>query len=469
MLQKVLSNSFIYGIAPQFIGVVNMLLLPLITPHLTAFDYGLYGVVNAFMMGIGLFQFLGLTIIVMNAFYKHPQTYIWIWRKVLGVLIVWNFPFIIFQSIVLFLVIPEDAGNNKLTIVTLAALPILFNSTFTFLGSIYHQLQLNPKALFFRTIGVGLLVAFMNYHLIVQLQLGYMGWFYANAVGAILMGLSYISLFIKIRLYPVFRSFSKVKTMLKLGMSTMPHHFSNYILDYSDRVLMEFMNIPIHAIGRYNLSYSIGDRVFQLSKGVGFAVVPVIIDLYKKGKINEIQNIIRKLTIIFVLSTITVSIWTKEIFEILVRNESLKDVYHIAIVIILSMNYRPYFLLCTSILEYKEKTKFLSNLSVGVTVFNVMSNLALLPIFGIMGAAVTTFISYFIYGFVSFFISQFTLSVFNKKEIIFTMIVILLALYLSIKIVVVSILIKAIISVIMTGLILAIYISSKWTKPETTT
>ncbi|KXX67238.1 polysaccharide biosynthesis C-terminal domain-containing protein [Flammeovirga sp. SJP92] len=464
MLQKVLSNSFLYGIAPQLVGVVNMLLLPLITPHLTAFDYGLYGVVNAFMVGLGLFQFLGLTIVITNAYYNHPQKYIWIWRKVLGILLIWNFPFVIIQSIVLYFVIPSEAQNNQLVIITLAGLPIFFNSTLTFIGSLYYQLNIKPKALFYRTVGVGLVVASMNYYCIAFLEMGYMGWFYANAVGGILMGISFISLFFRKKLYPVLRPYSKLKPLLKLGTSTLPHHFSAYILDYSDRVLMEFSNVPINAIGRYNLSYSIGDKVFQLSNGVRLAVVPVIVDLFKNNKLQQAQHIIRSLSILFILGTMCISIWTREIFDLLVKNESLKDVYPIAIVIIITMNYRPYFLLSTSILEFKEKTKFLSHLSIGVTVFNVVANLLLLPFFGIMGAAIATFISYLVYGFISFFLPISTLKGFNKLEILFTMIVILGVLFLSLEIVEFTVLVKGVLTIMVGVMITAIYFKSSWFK-----
>ena len=461
MLQKVLSNSIIYGVAPQVVGVVNMLLLPLITPHLTAFDYGLYGIVNAYMMGIGLFQFLGLTIVVNNAFYNYPQKYIWVWRKVFGVLLIWIFPFILLQSIVLYFVIPAEADVNQLKIIFLAGLPIVFNSTLTFIGSAYFQLNLKAKPLFFRTLLVGLTVVVMNYYFIVFQQMGYMSWFYANAFGSFLLGLSFLSVFIDIKLYPIFRNISKLKPMLKLGFSSLPYTFSAYTLDYSDRVIMEFVNVPVKAIGRYNLSYSIGDRVFQLSKGVGLALIPVVVDLFKKSRFQEVQLIIRNLTLIFILATITLSIWTKEIFDLLIKSESLSDIYPIAIVIIMSMNYRPYYLLSTSILEFKEKTIFLSNLSIGIAVFNVLSNLILLPIIGIMGAAITTFISYLLYGFISFFLSKSALSDFNKLEIIITMFVIFISLFTSLQLVEVTVYIKMIFTLITTVFILLIYYRSK--------
>ena len=51
MLKKVLKNSLIYGIAPQITAVANILVLPLITPNLTEFDFGINGIALSYVDG----------------------------------------------------------------------------------------------------------------------------------------------------------------------------------------------------------------------------------------------------------------------------------------------------------------------------------------------------------------------------------------------------------------------------------
>lgn len=421
MLKKILSNSFIYGLAPQLIGIINMLMLPILTPHLSTVDYGVYGVVNAILSGLTLFQFLGMTVVASNAYYNNTNKFIDTWRKVLGILMLWNIPFILCQAIILFFIIPKDVNDHLMSIIYLTSLPVLLNSTLTHLGSLYLQLKMEPKPIFWRTFVIGLLVVILNYYLIVALEMGFMSWFYSNCLGSCLMGISYFSVFRKLKLYPTFKAFNKLKNIISLGLSTIPHHFSSFVLASSDRLIMDRMGVSINEIGRYNLSNSIGGKIFQISNGLGTAISPLVIRLYKKNEYKKIQNLIQILFEIILIATFILSIWTKEIFQFLIRNDEMKDVYPIAIFLIMSINYKPYFILSSVLMEFKERTSQLSKLSISIMIFNIILNVAFILKWGIIGAGISTFISYITYGFVSFFLPSFGLHQFDKRKILITL------------------------------------------------
>ena len=70
MLKKLLSHTILYALGPQVPKLANIILLPIITSHLTPLDYGIYGTImayNGLLMGV---KSLGFDILLVNSFYK---------------------------------------------------------------------------------------------------------------------------------------------------------------------------------------------------------------------------------------------------------------------------------------------------------------------------------------------------------------------------------------------------------------
>lgn len=69
-LISILKKAFGFGVMPKLASLVNLLLLPLITPFLTPFDYGIWGVITSYSglfitiapLGLNLFLSNNLTV-----------------------------------------------------------------------------------------------------------------------------------------------------------------------------------------------------------------------------------------------------------------------------------------------------------------------------------------------------------------------------------------------------------------------
>ena len=46
--KKSVANTFYYGVVPKLTMLLSIVILPLTTPFLTTFDYGIYGVMNSY-------------------------------------------------------------------------------------------------------------------------------------------------------------------------------------------------------------------------------------------------------------------------------------------------------------------------------------------------------------------------------------------------------------------------------------
>ena len=75
MIKKVLTNSAIYGLAPHVPRIVSVLLLPIMTAHLTDVDYGIAGTIAAYTMALSALSTLGVSAYLQVNFFKAKCQY----------------------------------------------------------------------------------------------------------------------------------------------------------------------------------------------------------------------------------------------------------------------------------------------------------------------------------------------------------------------------------------------------------
>ena len=409
MLKKIFSHTAIYGLSPQIPKIASLFTLPIITKDLTSTDYGVMGVIAAFVGAISVLAQLGLRVVLVNSFYHSPGQFKWAWRQIYGFLIFWNFIYAFLLSGVLYLIIPEVARENAWLIIALNALPLVFFGPTSTLAQTYYQVAQKPaqvgiRSAIFGSITVGLNVLFISYY-----KLGYMGWFWCNFVVGILLNVSYwYPLNYKLKMTPIFNFKRKyLKRRLKISLPTIPHYYSNYLLDSSDKMIMEFSNVSTGNIGKYNFAYTIGNVVNTLGVASGKAIGPLMNDAYKKGRDLEARNIVFFLQGIFLLGTFAIALWMKEIFTILVNNDELEQLYPLAIIIVMGYNYRPMYMGANNKLFYTENTHILWRVTFTAGIINVILNLILIPIYGFEVAALTTFFSFMVMGYSGFYFKIF--------------------------------------------------------------
>ena len=117
MLKSLAGRIALYGLAPQVSKIASLFVLPIITKDLTAVDYGVSGVVTAYTAAFGVFQTLGLNVVLSNSFYKSPNFYKWQWRQIHGFLSIWSFAFAAILAIILFFAIPQAASEHRTAII----------------------------------------------------------------------------------------------------------------------------------------------------------------------------------------------------------------------------------------------------------------------------------------------------------------------------------------------------------------
>ena len=429
MFKKIIKNTVIYGLAPYVASFANLLVLPIITKDLSEIDYGISGTIYAYTGALSAFSNLGLTIILTNSFFQYPQRFKWIWRQIYGFLTLWYVVFAIVVVVVLALLMPESVGHNKNIIIFLNTLPIvLFGPTST-IAVLYYTLKKQATQIGYRTAIFGLLAVFLNLYFISKLKLGYLGWFWTTFIVGILTNFSYWYPLNRINKITPIIKFKKttIKKALKISIPIIPNHYSYYLLDGSDRLIMDRLHASTANIGEYNMASTFSNYTGSLATASSNAIVPYLIEMLKNKDYHKARNLLYLWSSAFICITFFICLWSREIFDFLIKNDVLKQTYPLAIIMIMAYNFRPIFIGAYQYMVFKEKTKAIWKVPLYAGLFSISINLALIPLWGFKVAVYTLFCAFMFWGIALYFSKPYKeIKVLEHHPIKWTLIVIAL-------------------------------------------
>lgn len=413
MLKKIISHSFVYAVAPQVSRIVSIFILPLLTAHLTPLDYG---VSASILVYTGLFsgiKDLGITVLLVNAFYHHPRTWQLRWRIFYGYLLAWAPLLFLVQFFFILFVCPKEVKPHMISIGLLTSLPILLFDHTILVGFRYlHVIKRNVTYLGIASVASGLTIVACNYITIVHMKMGYMGWFWSTFIGTAVSMLFYCKpVFADLKLKPIFfKSKEFFRRQMQVSLPMIPHNYSTYLLNSSDRLVMRLYNLDINNIGVYNLASTFGNYFEVIGSSMGFAISPFINDLLAEKKMEaelRLRKLIYLFQAVFLLGSVLVCLWLKEIFHFLIRNTELQAGYALAIIVIMGYCYRPMYWGSINRLIFYKLTGKLWRISFIAGLLNIVLNLIFIPIYGYTASVYITFVSLIFLGFSGYYLPEF--------------------------------------------------------------
>lgn len=405
MIKKVLTNSAIYGLAPHVPRIVSVLLLPIMTAHLTDVDYGIAGTIAAYTMALSALSTLGVSAYLQVNFFKAKYQYKILWREVYGFLQYWMVFFSVIQSVVLYFAIPDEALDNRWMIILLTNFNGVIFGPSGALGALYYQLCQRPIPIAIRSVATGLLSVVINYILIVIYEYGYMGWYVGSFAATFLMNFIYwYDLNFKLGFRPIyFPKKRTIKRTLEVSLPVVPHYYTAYLITTSNRVVMDYSNIKIGEIGQFNLAQQFVTMVDSLVNAIERAIGPLCMEGIRNNKEEEVKKEIFLFALLTFSGTFLFSLWSKEIFAVLISNSVLATVYPIAALLSLALNYRPAYIAASNVFFYYENTKQLLGITFLAGMIALLLNIVLIPSGGLWAAAVITYVAFMYQGYSGFF------------------------------------------------------------------
>lgn len=409
-LKQLSKDTAIYGISTMLGRFLNFLLVPFYT---NVFSTGEYGIVTNIYAFIALFNIV--YIYGMDAAYMKFAS-----QKTIGDdKDIFSTPFYsIFCSSIIFSIL-FIAFSNKLQVAfsipvehSILLYYIVFILIFDALAIIpFVKLRLQRKGKTFA------LYKFLNIVLTVVLNLFFilhLKW----GIEAVFLSNLLASLFSLILVSPVILnslkfSFHKelFKGMLKFGLPYFPAGLGVMLIQVINRPILEYLT-DLGTLGIYQASYKLGIFMMLFVNMFQYAWQPFFLEESKRENAKELfAKVLTYFTltgsvILVVLSLFISDIVSIEIFGRTIIGKAFLGGLYIVPVVLLGYLFNGIYIIFTAGIFIKDKSIYVPLITgIGAAV-NIIANFMLIPVWGIMGAAFATFVSYFSMAVGFYFVTQ---------------------------------------------------------------
>ncbi len=215
-----------------------------------------------------------------------------------------------------------------------------------------------------------------------------------------LLFLSFFSIYSQIRVS--FPELSVIKSYLNFSLPLVPGFLSGWIVTVSDRYMIAYF-IGISSVGIYSAAYNIGNLVAVFMGPIDTTLFPTISNLYRNNNIEELRKYlnysVKFYLMLAVPSLFGLAVLSKSLLITLTTSEFLEAYFIVPIVALGTIAYAAGGIF-SYILILSKKTKIAGMISGISSLINIALNIIFIPIMGIMGAAISTLITFFFVAFI---------------------------------------------------------------------
>lgn len=401
-------NIAIY-LSPNLVGyAISIIMMPIMTRLLAPSDYGIVvmsGLFPAFIIGIITCGIVGATQRNYFEFRKDEAD--------LKALLVSSqlFLYVIF----LLSIVPVFKFCGLISGVTIGSpsygLALLVSYISVFFGTIIsfylsvHQASERAREYSFTMIAQSLITSLSSFCYVFFLKLQYMGLLYGSLTA------SSIILFISaIRFNKRYASGLSIRLLtenIKYGLQIVPKSFTGIINRFFDKFMLNNM-LSISAVGVYNIGQNIGVMMFNVMVAIWNSFQPAFYKEIFDGGESASRQIGKMFTVFSYLALLPVIggiLFSQEIIYLLAPPAYYAAV-PIIIVVACAFATNVFGIFCGLQLAYTKKAYLSFIITILGTVANVAANIVLIPMFGLVGGAISMFVGYLIMNAILFFVGQ---------------------------------------------------------------
>lgn len=383
------------GITNLSVTLSSVILLSILTKTLPIEDYGVWVQLTVTVSLIPMLVTLGLPYAMVRFLsnVKKKETiqegFYSIGFVVVCMGLVTSLLFFLFSNI-----ISISLFNGNILVVEVLSVIILLECINGFLLSYFRTFQQIKKySIFFSA------KTWLQLVLITILVLSNMG------ILGVVLGLLISSVFILIIMsYTIileiglkFPKFTYIKKYLDFGFPTIPGNLSNWLVDSSDRYLIGLF-LSSAFVGYYSPGYVLGNSIYMFMAPLAFLLPAVLPKHYENNNIQEVETILKYSLKYFLLlaipSAFGLSLLSKPLLTILSTSDISSQGYFITPFAAISAVLFGSYIIISNIIILEKKTRILGTIWIIAAITNIGLNIILIPIMGIIGAGITTLISY---------------------------------------------------------------------------
>lgn len=192
-------------------------------------------------------------------------------------------------------------------------------------------------------------------------------------------------------------NFSKLREYLFFGLPTVPANISSWFLHSGDRYLIgHFLGIIF--VGYYVPACTLGGIISFLGAPLSFLLPAVLSKFYEEKKFLKVKAYLQYSLKYFLFLALPcvfgLSILAKQLLTLFSTPEIAQQGYLVLPLVALSMLLYGLYGILSQVLSLVKKTFIIAKIWLGAAFLNFTLNLIFIPRLGILGAALSTFLSY---------------------------------------------------------------------------
>ncbi len=410
-LKELTKDTAIYGISTMLGRFIGFLLVPFYTNVLSTSEFGIQSNIYAYIAFINVIFIYGIDAAYMkyaslaeNS--EHKKVFSTSYSFLVFTTIIFSLILFIFRNqISAIMEIPEQYLKIYYYLILIIAFDAIAIVPFS-------KLRLERKAIKYAVIKLlNILINLsLNLILILKYKLGIEAIFISNLVATLFSFLALQSEVLKN--FSFYFDKELLKKILKFGIPYLPAALAATIVNVVDRpVVLALTNES--TLGIYQANYKLGVFMMLFVSMFQFAWQPFFLNNAKEKNAKEIFSKVFTLfllasSIIWIVLTLFVDDFARIEFyknKSIIGKEFLSGLPIVPLVLLGYLFNGVYYVFQAGI-YIEEKTKYFPIVTFAGAIVNVIVNILLIPIFGIMGAAFATFAAYFVMAVSLYFFSQ---------------------------------------------------------------
>jgi O-antigen/teichoic acid export membrane protein len=218
---------------------------------------------------------------------------------------------------------------------------------------------------------------------------------YVHALGITLMALIAYALPKFIQEFSLkFMSKKEFSPLLRFALYAIMGAGSGYLANYIDVIMVGGM-IDLKSAAVYSVAFYISSVISVPLNAVNKITTPIVSQLWKENNIEKLNNLYKQTSnsMLLISLWIFLGIWANidNMFEIL--PPEYKEGKWVILFIALAKLYDASFGINAQIIQFSEKFKWMLYFNITMAVIVLITNLLLIPVLGVTGAAFATFLS----------------------------------------------------------------------------
>lgn len=396
LARRIGKSSFVYTISSALQRGATFLLLPVYTRFLNPDQYGIFAVVNVISGALLVLFTLGLHGAMTRYYFEYrrePEQLREFWGTVL------TFVFLLSAGLGLLLLLfgeyilkPVTTSIPFLPYIALGIGAAIFQPVLTIFLVLLQTREEAGRFAFYNlaqfVINVSLVVS-----LVVFLKWGAEGPLAANLVTAAVF--SPICLYALRHEYKVCLRLRYLRQALRYSLPLVPHLLSGQVMSITDRLFLNRF-LSAASAGIYNVGFMVSASMNLLTDAVNKAYVPVSMDVLQSQESAQRASLKRvgmTLAILYALLATLISFFAREAISLL-TTAAYHEGYAVVPYIVFGFALGGVYLIFVNILFYlSHTTRYIALGTVGGAIVNVGSNLLLIPMYGMKGAALSALAS----------------------------------------------------------------------------